>query len=104
MITPLSLDSLPVIIPMMLVSGCLAFAFLGARSNGGLVFAILYGLFSGGFVSVSAPVSASFSRNVGENPHWIDDFRGELWLVDEEPDLRSDIASSSIHLDTAYCL
>jgi len=56
-----------VIIPMTLISGCLAFAFLGAHSNGGLlVFAILYGFFSGGFVSVSAPASASFSRNVGE--------------------------------------
>ncbi|KAJ7907884.1 MFS general substrate transporter [Mycena leptocephala] len=56
-----------VIIPMTFVSGCLAFAFLGAHSNGGLlVFAILYGFFSGGFVSVSAPASASFSHNVGE--------------------------------------
>ncbi|KAJ6544706.1 MFS general substrate transporter [Mycena sp. CBHHK59/15] len=56
-----------VIIPMTFISGCLAFALLGARSNGGLlVFAILYGFFSGGFVSVSAPASASFSRNLGE--------------------------------------
>jgi len=56
-----------VIIPVTFISGCLAFAFLGARSDGGLiVFALLYGFFSGGLVSVSAPASALFSRNVGE--------------------------------------
>jgi MFS family permease len=60
-------ESFVVIIPMTVISGCLAFAFLGAHSDGGLlVFAILYGFFSGGFVSVSAPASASFSRNLGE--------------------------------------
>ncbi|KAJ6589398.1 MFS general substrate transporter [Mycena capillaripes] len=58
---------LNVIIPMTFISGGLAFAFLGARTNAGLiVFALLYGFFSGGLVSVSAPASASFSRNVGE--------------------------------------
>ncbi|KAJ7512581.1 MFS general substrate transporter [Mycena galericulata] len=56
-----------VIIPIGIISGGLAFAFLGAGSNGGLiVFALLYGFFNGGFVSLSAPTSASFSRNVGE--------------------------------------
>ncbi|KAJ6612910.1 major facilitator superfamily domain-containing protein [Mycena sp. CBHHK59/15] len=56
-----------VIIPVTFISGCLAFAFLGARSDGGLtVFALFYGFFSGGLVSVSAPASALFSRNVRE--------------------------------------
>ncbi|KAK7059614.1 MFS general substrate transporter [Favolaschia claudopus] len=56
-----------VLIPMTIISGGLAFAFLGATSNAGLiVFAILYGFFSGGVVSTAAPASASFSRNVGE--------------------------------------
>ncbi|KAJ7848393.1 hypothetical protein B0H13DRAFT_2361891 [Mycena leptocephala] len=56
-----------VIIPVTFISGCLAFAFLGAHSDGGLiVFALLYGFFSGGLVSLSAPASALFSRNVGE--------------------------------------
>ncbi|KAJ4469976.1 major facilitator superfamily domain-containing protein [Lentinula edodes] len=56
-----------VIIPVTFISGCMVFAFLGATSVGGmLAFAIIYGFFSGGFVSVSAPVAASFSYNVGE--------------------------------------
>ncbi|KAJ6460691.1 MFS general substrate transporter [Mycena vitilis] len=57
----------PVILPLTFISGIMAFAFLGAKSDAGIiVFAILYGLFSGGFISLSVPTSASFSRNVGE--------------------------------------
>ncbi|KAF7301923.1 MFS general substrate transporter [Mycena indigotica] len=56
-----------VIVPVVFISGCLSFAFLGAKSDGGLViFAILYGFFSGGFVSLSVPMSATFSRSVAE--------------------------------------
>ncbi|KAJ3782744.1 MFS general substrate transporter [Lentinula aff. detonsa] len=58
---------LNVIIPITLISGCLVFAFLGATNVGGmLAFAILYGFFSGGFVSLSAPTAASFSQDIGE--------------------------------------
>ncbi|KAF7372176.1 MFS general substrate transporter [Mycena venus] len=58
---------LNVILPLTFISGSLSFAFIGAKTNGGLmVFVILYGFFSGGFVSLSVPASASFSRNVGE--------------------------------------
>ncbi|KAF8177948.1 major facilitator superfamily domain-containing protein, partial [Mycena galopus ATCC 62051] len=50
------LEMSTVIIPMTIISGCLSFA----------RWPILYGFFSGGFVSITAPASASFSRNVGE--------------------------------------
>ncbi|KAJ6501019.1 MFS general substrate transporter [Mycena vitilis] len=57
----------PVILPLTFISGIMAFAFLGAKSDAGIiVFAILYGFFSGGFISLSVPTSASFSRSVGE--------------------------------------
>ncbi|KAH0828906.1 MFS general substrate transporter [Lanmaoa asiatica] len=56
-----------VIIPITVVAGGLVFAMLGATSDGGVVaFAILFGFFSGGFVSLTAPASAAFSRNIGE--------------------------------------
>ncbi|RPD71696.1 MFS general substrate transporter [Lentinus tigrinus ALCF2SS1-7] len=57
----------PVIIPMTAISGCLIFAMFGATSNGALIaFAIFYGFFSGGFISLIAPCAASFSVDVGE--------------------------------------
>ncbi|KAF8512199.1 MFS general substrate transporter [Gautieria morchelliformis] len=56
-----------VIIPMSFVSGALIFAMFGAGSQGGtIVFALLYGFFSGGFLSLIAPTLASFSTNVNE--------------------------------------
>ncbi|KAH7890368.1 MFS general substrate transporter [Phlebopus sp. FC_14] len=56
-----------VIIPITVIAGGLVFAMLGATSDGGVVaFAILFGFFSGGFVSLTAPASAAFSRNIGE--------------------------------------
>ncbi|RPD65718.1 MFS general substrate transporter [Lentinus tigrinus ALCF2SS1-7] len=56
-----------VIIPMTAISGCLIFAMFGATSDGALIaFAILYGFFSGGFISLIAPCAASFSVDVGE--------------------------------------
>ncbi|THG98150.1 hypothetical protein EW026_g4001 [Hermanssonia centrifuga] len=56
-----------VMIPVTAISGCLIFAMFGATNEIGLVlFAIVYGFFSGGFVSIIAPASATFSKDVGE--------------------------------------
>jgi len=56
-----------IIIPMSFVSGILIFAMFGAGSLGGmLVFAILYGFFSGGFISLISPAFASFSTSQDE--------------------------------------
>lgn len=58
---------LNVIIPMAYGSSILIFAMFGATNSAGMVvFAILYGFFSGGFISIVAPVMASFSKHVGE--------------------------------------
>jgi hypothetical protein len=112
-----------VIIPVTFISGCLAFAFLGAHSDGGLiVFALLYGFFSGGLVSLSAPASALFSRNVEEigyvyqsfhmrcgliistskNPDRINVLRVKFWIANRKPNLRCNITSAAIHLGSAH--
>ncbi len=76
-----------VMIPVTVISGVLIFAMFGATNSAGMiVFAILYGFFSGGgavfvslatipnsftlvwylVISILAPVTAGFSRDVGE--------------------------------------
>ncbi|TFK45969.1 MFS general substrate transporter [Heliocybe sulcata] len=56
-----------VAIPMTFIAGGLIFALFGATSTGGMVvFALLYGFFSGGFISLIAPIAASFATNLGE--------------------------------------
>lgn len=79
------INSILVIIPMTAIAGCLIFALLGAGSTAGmLVFAILYGFFSGGckclsdpfyspdrylvalVISLIAAVAASYAVDLGE--------------------------------------
>ncbi|KAJ3532111.1 hypothetical protein NM688_g7472 [Phlebia brevispora] len=56
-----------VILPMTYISGILIFAMFGAGSSAGMVvFAILYGFFSGAFISIIAPVMATFSKDINE--------------------------------------
>ncbi|KAF5376605.1 hypothetical protein D9757_009599 [Collybiopsis confluens] len=47
-----------------IITGAIILSMIGATNTGGvIVFAILYGFFSGGTISLSAPVFASFARN-----------------------------------------
>ncbi|KZT28360.1 MFS general substrate transporter [Neolentinus lepideus HHB14362 ss-1] len=56
-----------VAIPMTVIAGALIFALFGASTSPGmLVFAILYGFFSGAFISLTVPIAASFSKSVTE--------------------------------------
>lgn len=57
---------LNMLIPCSLIASILAFAWIGIKSTAGLVvFAILYGFFSGTFVSLPAPAVASISPSMG---------------------------------------
>ncbi|EGN91613.1 hypothetical protein SERLA73DRAFT_118356 [Serpula lacrymans var. lacrymans S7.3] len=56
-----------VMIPCTIVSGGLIFLMFVAHTVGGAVaFGILYGFFSGGFISIITPAAASFSRDLNE--------------------------------------
>ncbi|KAI0087793.1 major facilitator superfamily domain-containing protein [Irpex rosettiformis] len=56
-----------VIVPMTSIAGVLIFAMFGAGSTGGLLaFAIVYGTFAGGFLSLVAPMVAMFAKSVDE--------------------------------------
>ncbi|KAG8727385.1 hypothetical protein FRC12_022543 [Ceratobasidium sp. 428] len=55
------------LIPCATISGVLIFAMLGVKSSGALVaFGLLYGFFSGAFISLVPPVFVSLSRNMQE--------------------------------------
>ncbi|QRV97282.1 major facilitator superfamily transporter [Ceratobasidium sp. AG-Ba] len=55
------------LIPCSAISGALIFAMLGVKSSGALiVFAILYGFFSGAYVSLLSPMIISLSSNISE--------------------------------------
>lgn len=57
---------LNILIPCSLAAAILAFAWIGIKNSAGLiVFAILYGFFSGTFVSLPAPAVASISPSIG---------------------------------------
>lgn len=56
-----------VMIPCTIVSGGLMYLMFAATTVAGtVVFAILYGFFSGGFISIITPAAASFSRDINE--------------------------------------
>ncbi|TBU21821.1 major facilitator superfamily domain-containing protein [Dichomitus squalens] len=56
-----------VIIPMTTIAGLLMFAMFGAKTEHGIVaFAILYGFFSGCFLSMAAPMLTVFAKSVDE--------------------------------------
>ncbi|KAF9240049.1 MFS general substrate transporter [Melanogaster broomeanus] len=56
-----------VMIPCTLVSAGIMFLMFAATSAAGtIVFGILYGFFSGGFISIITPAIASFSRDINE--------------------------------------
>ncbi|KAG1724358.1 major facilitator superfamily domain-containing protein [Suillus lakei] len=56
-----------VMIPCTVISGGLVFLMFAATNLGGTVaFGILYGFFSGGFISLITPAAASFSRDLNE--------------------------------------
>ncbi|KAJ8518626.1 hypothetical protein ONZ45_g4304 [Pleurotus djamor] len=56
-----------VMIPSTVISGGLIYAMFGASTTGGLItFAILYGFFSGGFVSLCTPAAALFANDLSE--------------------------------------
>jgi MFS family permease len=53
-----------VMVPSTFLTGALVFALMGAKTVPGVVmFGILYGFFSGGFMSLATPAAASFSTN-----------------------------------------
>ncbi|KAF8610236.1 MFS general substrate transporter [Ceratobasidium sp. AG-I] len=55
------------LIPCATIAGVLIFAMFGVKSSGSLViFAILYGFFSGAYISLIPPVFISLSRNMQE--------------------------------------
>ncbi|KAG9103680.1 hypothetical protein FRC06_008931 [Ceratobasidium sp. 370] len=55
------------LIPCATISGVLIFAMFGVKSSGALVvFGLLYGFFSGAFISLVPPVFVSLSRNMQE--------------------------------------
>ncbi|KAJ8586712.1 MFS general substrate transporter [Rhizopogon salebrosus TDB-379] len=56
-----------VMIPCTVISGGLIFLMFAATNLGGTIaFGILYGFFSGGFISLITPAAASFSRDLNE--------------------------------------
>ncbi|KAI6037517.1 MFS general substrate transporter [Pisolithus marmoratus] len=56
-----------IMIPCTLVSGCLIYLMLAATGMAGVVvFGILYGFFSGGFISIMVPAVASYSQDLNE--------------------------------------
>lgn len=56
-----------VMIPCTVISGGLLFLMFAATNLGGTIaFGILYGFFSGGFISLITPAAASFSRDLNE--------------------------------------
>lgn len=56
-----------VMIPCTVISGGLLFLMFAATDLGGTIaFGILYGFFSGGFISLITPAAASFSRDLNE--------------------------------------
>ncbi|KAI0273311.1 major facilitator superfamily domain-containing protein [Gloeopeniophorella convolvens] len=56
-----------VVIPMTTISGALIFAMLGVKTTGTMiVFAILYGFFSGAFLALMAPVFTTFAKSLNE--------------------------------------
>ncbi|EJF55444.1 hypothetical protein DICSQDRAFT_175897 [Dichomitus squalens LYAD-421 SS1] len=56
-----------VIIPMTTIAGLLMFAMFGAKTEHGIIaFAILYGFFSGCFLSMAAPMITVFAKSVDE--------------------------------------
>ncbi|KAH7890446.1 MFS general substrate transporter [Phlebopus sp. FC_14] len=56
-----------VMIPCTIISGGLMFLMFAATNVAGtVVFGILYGFFSGGFISIITPATASYSRDISE--------------------------------------
>ncbi|KAF4585078.1 hypothetical protein EYR40_001914 [Pleurotus pulmonarius] len=56
-----------VMIPSTIISGGLIYAMFGASTTGGIIaFAIFYGFFSGGFVSICTPAASLFARDISE--------------------------------------
>jgi len=61
------IGSFNTIIPVTVIIGALVFVMFAATTPGGLiVFAIIYGIFSGAFISLLPPMLASFSRSPDE--------------------------------------
>jgi len=55
------------LIPCSAITGVLIFAMFGIKSSGALiVFSILYGFFSGAYVSLISPIFVSLSKNMQE--------------------------------------